>query len=470
MSAGRRRKGSRSLKVHSNSTDTLIPPLPYRTAPPPNPRRPSHNRMRTAMSLRLRTGALSQFIALLIVVLGIASTAPRVTSAQDGPTPTPDQEVSGYLTGGWGGVRPSLLNQGVAFEAAYTVDAFANTRGGAQRGGAYLHNVDLTLSVDAAALMGWQGATFFGYVLGNYGDALSEYVGDMQGVSNIEAPGDWKLYEAWFEQAVAGGAASLRVGLYDLNSEFAAVETAGLYLGSSHGIGPDFSQSGLNGPSIFPTTGFATRLLIQPTSSIYFQTALVEAVPGDRLAGTPRVQFAPEEGWLWANEVGLMGASGSKLGVGHWRYTSTFETLAGDGRASGYGLYAIGEHALYDTEQEGARGLALYGRAGWASEEVHPIAFAWAAGLCWNAPFRSRPDDMVGLAVASATQSQPMLQLLEAGGEPGENGETAFEFTYSTTILPFVTIQPNIQFIHNPGASAIYKDALVAGVRLGILF
>ena len=44
-----------------------------------------------------------------------------------------------------------------------------------------------------------RGRVFF-YGLGNHGGRPSENVGDLQIVSNIEAPDTWKLYEAWFEQ------------------------------------------------------------------------------------------------------------------------------------------------------------------------------------------------------------------------------------------------------------------------------
>jgi porin len=51
----------------------------------------------------------------------------------------------------------------------------------------------------------------------------------------------------------------VKIGLYDLNSEFDVIEAAALFLNPSHGIGPDFAQSGRNGPSIFPVTSLAIR-------------------------------------------------------------------------------------------------------------------------------------------------------------------------------------------------------------------
>ena len=39
--------------------------------------------------------------------------------------------------------------------------------------------------------------------------------------------------------------------MYDLNSEFYRVESGGLFLNSSFGIGPEFARSGAGGPSPF---------------------------------------------------------------------------------------------------------------------------------------------------------------------------------------------------------------------------
>ena len=75
-----------------------------------------------------------------------------------------------------------------------------------------------------AEQLDWKGATLFFYILGNHGGALSEQVGDLQGLSNIEAPATVKLYEAWFEQTLFDDRLSFKAGLYDLNTEFDVIE------------------------------------------------------------------------------------------------------------------------------------------------------------------------------------------------------------------------------------------------------
>jgi len=185
------------------------------------------------------------------------------------------------LTGSWGGVRSFLKDKGIEFGFIYTGEIFGNLRGGFSRGVEYLDNFDLLLSVDAEKFVSWKGASFLIYGLGNQGGSPSSHAGDHQTASNIDAPDTWKLYEAWYQQNFLGNRLSFLVGLHDLNSEFDAMETSALFINSSHGIGPDYSQSGQNGPSIFPTTSLAGRIRFRPRDYLYIQSAVYDGLPGD---------------------------------------------------------------------------------------------------------------------------------------------------------------------------------------------
>jgi porin len=114
---------------------------------------------------------------------------------------------------------------------------------------AYLDNLDIVFDADAEILWGLDDTRIHLYGLYNNGNSLSgSAVRDLQVVSNIEAGTQaFRLYEAWVETDI-GDDASLLFGLYDLNSEFDALDSAGLFINSAHGIGTDIAQSGENGP------------------------------------------------------------------------------------------------------------------------------------------------------------------------------------------------------------------------------
>jgi porin len=87
--------------------------------------------------------------------------------------------------------------------------------------------------------------------------------------------------EAWLDWGFhAHGPGSVRVGLYDLNSEFDTAESRGL-INSAYGIGQELAQTGHNGPSIYPVTALAARLAWTPAEPWLIEFAVVDGVPGD---------------------------------------------------------------------------------------------------------------------------------------------------------------------------------------------
>ena len=147
----------------------------------------------------------------------------------------------------------------LTLEASYTGDVWHNARGGLKREATYLDNLDLVLAYDAEQGLGLRGTTAAVSLLYNNRNTFSEPIlGDVQTVSNIDTDGALRLYEMWIDQRL--GRAALKVGLIDVNSEFDVNETGSLFLNSSHGIGPDFSQVGPSGPGIFPVTALGARL------------------------------------------------------------------------------------------------------------------------------------------------------------------------------------------------------------------
>jgi len=168
----------------------------------------------------------------------------------------------------------------VSLQAAYAGDFWQVPTGGLESGGAYLDDLDVQLAVDLEQAIGWQGAQFFFYAIYNDGNELSgDKIGDLNGVSNIETGLEaLRVQEAWIDQTFADGRLSLRGGMYDLNSEFDAGEVRALFLGSSHGMGTEFGQTGLNGPSVFPVTSLGARLNWSFGEGAYARVAVLDGV------------------------------------------------------------------------------------------------------------------------------------------------------------------------------------------------
>ena len=117
---------------------------------------------------------------------------------------------------------------------SYTGEVWNVAAGGIDPGAVYLDNFDLQASLDLEQLAGWRNATAFVYALYATGNSVAERIGDINGISNIETGEALRLVEAWIDQGFAEGRGSLRLGLYDVSSEFDAGEVRALFLNPAH--------------------------------------------------------------------------------------------------------------------------------------------------------------------------------------------------------------------------------------------
>lgn len=367
---------------------------------------------------------------------------------------------------------PTADTPAIDLIVVYTSDVWHNARGGLSRGWRYLDNLDVTLTIDAERALGWRGATLFFYGLYNNGAALTgDLIGDAQGVANIETGvRAARLYEAWVEQRF--GRASIKFGLYDLNSEFDEHVTGSPFLNSTHGLGPDLSQSGFNGPSVFPVTSLALRADYQIDERLRVRAAVLDAVPGD--PARPRrtaIRLGGGEGALLIGEAQYL-TRDTRAILGYWRYTADFAAVGPapppGTRRGNDGLYMMVEQRLTRNGTEGERGLAGWLRLGLADDRFNPIEWSLSGGLVHAGPIAARPEDQIGIAFGLAGFGAPYRRAMAAAGAPSTSSELNIEVSYRAVLTSWLSIQPDLQYIVNPGGDRSLRDALVVGLRTQI--
>ena len=359
-------------------------------------------------------------------------------------------------------------------ETTYTGDLWRQASGGIATGSRYLDNLDVTVAADGNALFGLEGMSFFGYALYNNGhvfaDALS---GAAQGVTNIEAVDAVRLYELWSEWRFGPNEQSLRFGLYDLNSEFDSIETAGVFINPSHGIGADFSQSGVNGPSIFPVTSLGLRAM-QSFGEWSVQVAALDGVPGDPAQPErTTIKLSSEEGALLVGELNYRSETGFRAAAGYWRYTADFDDLvavndvgAPRRRNDNAGAYAILESPVLRARGPD-RGLRLFMRVGEAQAHLNPIERYLGAGAVYSGVFAPEHDEL-GVALAIAQLGDPFRHAQADSGVATDARETNYELTYRFEVTKSVAFQFDAQYIDNPGMDPSLGSGWAFGLRFEV--
>lgn len=356
-------------------------------------------------------------------------------------------------------------------EAYYAGDLWQNLDGGIERGGAYLDSLDVIATWDGERAVGVKGLSAHALVLWNNGGSINSKVGDSFGVSNIETVEALRLFEAWVQYAPQHPERSLRLGLYDLNIEFDATDTGGVFLNSTFGMGIDFAQSGESGPSAFPLTSLAVRGQWRFDERWRVQGVLADGVPGDpERPERTAVKLSSDDGLLGVVEI-EHNEGGRRWVLGHWRYSASFDELAAtlpDGsprRSRGNaGTYAFVETPVTGPLAVGREASAVL-RVGRADPRFNSFRDSLQLALAWQGGLLGREDEVFGVAVAHARHGEEARAAGFAAGEPLRRDETVFELTWKFPVAPRLTLQPDLQYIVHPGSMPGRRDALVAGVR-----
>ena len=390
------------------------------------------------------------------------------------------EEAAGYsdftLTGSWGGYRDDLAESGVTTDVIYKYDVMGNISGGLREGMRTLDNLDVIIGFDNEKLLGIKGNSAVIQFLNNSGPLFDgAYLGTIGVINNIEtAPPTGKLYQAWVQQNFMEDRFSFLAGVYDLNSEFYITESSLPFLHSTFGIGTEIGISGQNGPSIFPTTGLAARFSYQPTEQTYLRLAILDGVPGDvQNAKGSHIfrKIGGSDGALLVAEGGFMPQEGNKFAAGIWQYTEEFDhltavdALGNPVRETGSGFYFLGEHPLYQEVGAEGQGLTGFLRLGFANDEVHQVDYSWSVGLTYTGLIPSRDEGLLALGF----YDQHIGKEYRAANVSDDH-EGGLELTYVDNITPWLAVQPDVQYVVNPGAVPTTEDAWVLGTRFTILF
>ena len=405
------------------------------------------------------------------------------------------------LIGDAGGLRTRLAGVGLRPELGYTREYTRNASGGTRQGSVNYGELDFKLTLDGQKAFGITGLSAYMHALDTHGADPATLVGDAQGVSNIAAPRRTRLFEAWVQRNFPAQRASILAGRFDLNAEFYRLDASDLFHNSSFGIGPEVSQTGQGGPSIFPESAFGLRGEAR-VAALVFRAAVLNGVP----AAVPRADggkglHRPGDGALVVGEVALqlpfnpnadqrtrsrrlrLGRAAheiertTKLAIGTWHYTASFEDLARtapDGsplrQRGNSGVYLVGEQLVYRDPAQRARRARVFAQIGFGDDRVSRFSSYTGVGMAFIGAFPARRDDELGIALARARNSNAYLEQQRAVGVAPAGAETTLELTYLAALRPWLSMQVSLQRVHRPNTDPALRDATVGQVRVEVAF
>lgn len=400
------------------------------------------------------------------------------------------------MTGDWGGVRNQLADAGITFDINVTQIMQGNGHGGVdtKNGFRYSGSGDLTLTLDTGKMGLWDGGVFVLNAEPKWGDGILQKVGSLSPV-NMDAvkPGFGEgcmmtLSEFFYQQVLFDGKLILLAGKLDGSRAFDtnvfANDERTQFMNVSLRNNPII-------PPFLPYTTMGAGAIVNPTEELSILTAVTDTQGEAKTTGFETTFHGPTHTTLiheWDLKVKPCGLPGnqrigftwSSMEMQHLQPRSPFKEtgpllskVAGPkvmGWLAPYlpfntspdavGLYYNFDQYLYTEKDDPSQGVGLFGRFGWARQDVSAIAHDYSLGVGGKGIIPTRDNDTFGVGYYYLDLSNELPSQFAS--------EQGVEVYYDFAITPWLHIAPDLQVIVNPGGTEAHDVSVVYGMRLQI--
>ena len=380
-------------------------------------------------------------------------------------------------TGDWNRNRPLIEDKGFKFLSTYTSQVWGNVAGGIKQGATYSGLLQFGLEIDFEKLAGWKGASFnTTWVWMSGGSPTTDLTGALVPASGIEAPFGFRALDLWLQQKFWDEVVTLRAGMFNADRDFTLSDGCQLFLNTAFGW-PILYNGNLGGPPAYPFAAPGLYAAVEPGGGWKFQGAVMQGVvwPPAENPTNFHWRFNRENGLLFLGEThyawsGAPLPGKAKLGV---MFNSGYPDYV-DGNGGAWGgsfFYGIIDQMLWrepGTAADTQQGLAWFNRTGFTSTpDRDPLGMLLNTGFTWTGLMPGRDDDAAGIGLVWSRLTPGQASQLE-----GDNrgNEFTVEATYEAQLTPWFELQPDLQFVVQPGGSTALPAALVLGLSATIDF
>ena len=404
-----------------------------------------------------------------------------------------------YLTGDWGGWRTKLFEMGIRPELSLVSDIQGNPVGGERQAIRSFSNLGLSVTLDLEKLGGWSGASVHLSASWRFGSSLTEQdIGNVFDVANVCCGAAFRVVDVAYQQSVLDSRLDFRVGRIAAGDDFLASPLYGYFVQSSINGNP--AGSVFNVPlSSYPTSTWGLRVRGRPIDEISMMAGEYNGDPAlgandkhgaDWSMRGPLFAIA-ELGYLHHQGKNALGLPGNyKLGAFYHdgKYADLFRDVSGGSYvASGLprrvhqgqaGIYVLADQMVYRAGPQGsAQGLTPFVSVVVAPDtNISVMPFFVNGGLVYRGLVPARVDDIAAFGVsygrfsAEQQRAQRAERRVSASTAGVQEHELVLEWSYIMQAAKWLGIQPDLQYIVNPGGTGKVKNAVVIGLQMAVTF
>jgi porin len=378
------------------------------------------------------------------------------------------------LTGRWFGARDALAGWGITPIIRYETDMQANVLGGQRRGSAYAGELAVDVRVDMEKLAGARGLTFGASSDWASGTNLSSDIGNMFNVAQAFVGSVVRLSNVYLQQSLLDGRLDLKAGRFATGADFLTPPAdVGLV---NESLNPLLNAIQKNVPTVTvpPNTTWGGRVIARPIGSLSLSAGAFSSDPALNqltangtefgISGSAGYFVIGEAGYRLNSEKGDTGLPGRYRAGGYYD-SNEYDFLDNSGRqqSGNFGFFLLGEQMVYRESGAGSvRGLSLFGALISAPQQrVNTMPWFASAGASYRGLVPGRENDTAGFALYYGGFSRDL---------PGQTYELVLEWTYAFALTRWLTIQPDVQYVINPGGRSSVGNAVVVGAQVAVGF
>jgi porin len=332
----------------------------------------------------------------------------------------------------------------------YTGEVFAKLHGGLRRGATYTGLAQLSLD--------WTDTDWLAHtdIYMPHGESFNgRYVGGFSDVSNIDAVHQLRVHELWAQRTF--GRVSLRTGLLAADTEFWVPDTANLFISSAFGA-PSVVSGDLPNAPIFPQGVLGARLAFNLKHAGTLRLAVLDGNGGDQASVNRHgLHISLDEGALWLAEyqrvIDMHGDKKTSVRLAAFHHTGIFTNTQGHRVRGNNGFIGSVDHTV------DAR-LSVFARVGAAMSDRSAVPWSVETGFNLSPVFGTGDKLGVGLAYVDLNGSTAITSTATP-----LRGEGILESTLDWPINRSLDLQPDVQYIIDPGGTAAAPNAWAVGLR-----
>lgn len=390
------------------------------------------------------------------------------------------------MTGDWGGLRTRLAQDGYNFRASYIGEWAYNFSGGKRIGGDYAQQFAFGADVDMDKVAGLTGGTFhISFNLREGRNASADFIGNKIDVSEIYGDGNnFRFAELSYQQALYNDLVDLKGGFFIMGDDFGRTAILCDFENDAFCAHPN-SLPADSGWSDYPAGKWGARVKLNLPNDIYAETGVFEVNPtySDFNNGF-KLSLNGSTGVLVPLEFSKTVKLGPAGLEGHYKFGAYYDsshasdvTNPGISYSGRYGFYALADQMLVSFEPGTDRGLIAVANVTVSDKRTSSIPTYFTLALVAQGPLAIRPHDFVAVGYVRDYVNSNVINkenaLLESRGIIDPDlalGENIIEVAYGLQVTPWMQINPNVQYIGNPGAFSFTHtpDAWVFGVHVGL--